>query len=129
MSFCRRNARPRDHRIGAKDARRAIDVRDSAHELGRFDYQSHHRCLPVNAAGASARQLSLTLEGILCQTLLRRDGRGRALAMEILIPNSGDQKILFVKKGPPDLCDDADCQDVHGMRPSISHWRLCSISA
>src|SRR5207253_10956505 len=32
-------------------------------------------------------QLSLTLEGILCQTLLpRADGRGRALAMEILIP-------------------------------------------
>src|ERR1700747_1688535 len=33
-------------------------------------------------------QLSLTLEGMLCQTLLpRADGLGRAMAMEILIPN------------------------------------------
>src|ERR1041384_4306569 len=34
-------------------------------------------------------QLSLTLEGILCQSLLpRADGAGRGLAMEILIPNA-----------------------------------------
>src|SRR5438045_5035943 len=33
-------------------------------------------------------QLSLTLEGILCQSLLpKADGRGRAMAMEILVPN------------------------------------------
>src|SRR5947209_16544340 len=33
-------------------------------------------------------QLSLTLEGILCQSLLpRADARGRVLAMEILVPN------------------------------------------
>ena len=33
-------------------------------------------------------QLSLVLEGILCQSLLPRvDGRGRAMALEILVPN------------------------------------------
>src|SRR4029077_15767923 len=40
-------------------------------------------------------QLSLTLEGILCQTLLpKADGRGRALAMEILIPNAAIRNLI-----------------------------------
>src|SRR5881397_3482243 len=40
-------------------------------------------------------QLSLTLEGILCQSLLpRADSRGRALAMEILIPNSAIRNLI-----------------------------------
>src|SRR6058998_1875529 len=40
-------------------------------------------------------QLSLTLEGILCQSLLpRADGRGRVLAMEILIPNSAIRNLI-----------------------------------
>src|SRR5437764_13447255 len=40
-------------------------------------------------------QLSLTLEGILCQTLLpKADGRGRALAMEILVPNSAIRNLI-----------------------------------
>src|SRR5258708_1717141 len=40
-------------------------------------------------------QLSLTLEGILCQTLLpRADGRGRVVAMEILIPNAAIRNLI-----------------------------------
>ena len=40
-------------------------------------------------------QLSLVLEGILCQSLLpRADGRGRALAMEILIPNAAVRNLV-----------------------------------
>jgi twitching motility protein PilT len=40
-------------------------------------------------------QLSLVLEGILCQSLLpRADGRGRAMAMEILIPNSAIRNLV-----------------------------------
>ncbi len=40
-------------------------------------------------------QLSLVLEGILCQALLpRADGRGRAMAMEILIPNSAIRNLV-----------------------------------
>jgi twitching motility protein PilT len=40
-------------------------------------------------------QLSLVLEGIMCQTLLpRADGKGRAMAMEILIPNSAVRNLI-----------------------------------
>jgi twitching motility protein PilT len=40
-------------------------------------------------------QLSLVLEGILCQALLpRADGRGRVMAMEILIPNAAIRNLI-----------------------------------
>jgi len=40
-------------------------------------------------------QLSFVLEGVLCQTLLpRANGAGRALAMEILIPNSAIRNLI-----------------------------------
>ena len=40
-------------------------------------------------------QLSMVLEGILCQSLLPRlDGRGRAMVMEILIPNAAIRNLI-----------------------------------
>jgi twitching motility protein PilT len=40
-------------------------------------------------------QLSLVLEGILCQSLLpRADGRGRAAALEILVPNNAIRNLI-----------------------------------
>jgi twitching motility protein PilT len=40
-------------------------------------------------------QLSLVLEGILCQALLpKADGRGRAMAMEILVPNPAIRNLI-----------------------------------
>jgi twitching motility protein PilT len=40
-------------------------------------------------------QLSLVLEGILCQALLpRADGKGRAMAMEILVPNAAIRNLV-----------------------------------
>ncbi len=40
-------------------------------------------------------QLSLVLEGILCQSLLpKSDGKGRAMAMEILIPNPAIRNLI-----------------------------------
>ncbi|HEX8000845.1 MAG TPA: type IV pilus twitching motility protein PilT [Pyrinomonadaceae bacterium] len=40
-------------------------------------------------------QLSLVLEGILCQALLpRADGHGRAMALEILVPNSAIRNLI-----------------------------------
>jgi twitching motility protein PilT len=40
-------------------------------------------------------QLSLVLEGILCQALLpRADGRGRAMALEILVPNPAIRNLI-----------------------------------
>ena len=40
-------------------------------------------------------QLSLVLEGILCQSLLAKaDGQGRAMALEILVPNSAIRNLI-----------------------------------
>ena len=40
-------------------------------------------------------QLSLVLEGVLCQALLpKTDGQGRAMAMEIMIPNSAIRNLI-----------------------------------
>ena len=40
-------------------------------------------------------QLSLVLEGIMCQALLpKSDGRGRAMAMEILVPNAAIRNLI-----------------------------------
>jgi len=40
-------------------------------------------------------QLSMVLEGVLCQTLLpRSDGRGRIMVMEILIPNAAVRNLI-----------------------------------
>ena len=41
------------------------------------------------------RQLSFVLEGILCQTLLpKANGKGRAMAMEILVPNAAIRNLI-----------------------------------
>lgn len=50
---------------------------------------------PAHQQGQVRAQLSLVLEGILCQTLLpTTSGKGRAMAMEILIPNSGIRNLI-----------------------------------
>ncbi|MEY2393767.1 MAG: twitching motility protein PilT [Acidobacteriaceae bacterium] len=62
-------------------------------------------------------QLSLTLEGILCQTLLpRADGRGRALAMEILIPNAAIRNLIREDKVHQIYSMMQTGQDLHGMQ-------------
>jgi len=50
---------------------------------------------PSHQQGQVRVQLSFVLEGILCQSLLPRTrGRGRALAMEILVPNSAIRNLI-----------------------------------
>jgi len=62
-------------------------------------------------------QLSLTLEGILCQSLLPRpDGRGRALAMEILVPNSAIRNLIREDKVHQIYSMMQTGQDLHGMQ-------------
>jgi twitching motility protein PilT len=62
-------------------------------------------------------QLSLTLEGILCQTLLpRADGRGRALAMEILVPNAAIRNLIREDKVHQIYSMMQTGQDLHGMQ-------------
>ncbi len=50
---------------------------------------------PSNQQGQIRAQLSMVLEGILCQSLIPRvNGTGRAMAMEILIPNSAIRNLI-----------------------------------
>ena len=60
--------------------------------------QSINRIIDVFPAHQQAQiraQLSLVLEGILCQALLpRTGGRGRALAMEILVPSAAIRNLI-----------------------------------
>lgn len=78
-------------------------------------------------------QLSLTLEGILCQTLLpRADGRGRALAMEILVPNAAIRNLIREDKVHQIYSMMQTGQDLHGMQTfnqslaSLYHKRIIS---
>ena len=62
-------------------------------------------------------QLSLTLEGILCQSLLpRADGRSRVLAMEILIPNAAIRNLIREDKVHQIYSMMQTGQDIHGMQ-------------
>src|SRR5213075_912922 len=71
---------------------------------------------PVQQAQVRA-QLSLTLEGILCQTLLpKADGRGRAMAMEILIPNAAIRNLIREDKVHQIYSMMQTGQDIHGMQ-------------
>lgn len=50
---------------------------------------------PAHQQSQVRAQLSLVLEGILCQALLpRADGKGRAMAMEILVPNPAIRNLI-----------------------------------
>jgi twitching motility protein PilT len=50
---------------------------------------------PAHQQGQIRVQLSFVLEGIVCQSLLQKaTGKGRALAMEILIPNSAIRNLI-----------------------------------
>ncbi len=50
---------------------------------------------PANQQPQIRAQLSLVLEGILCQALIpRANGSGRAMAMEIMIPNSAIRNLI-----------------------------------
>src|SRR5437588_2269617 len=72
---------------------------------------------PSMQQGQVRAQLSLTLEGILCQSLLpRADGRGRALAMEILIPNSAIRNLVREDKVHQIYSMMQTGQDIHGMQ-------------
>jgi twitching motility protein PilT len=60
--------------------------------------QTINRIIDVFPAGQQAQirtQLSLVLEGVVCQALLpRADGRGRVVSLEILVPTSGIRNLI-----------------------------------
>ncbi len=50
---------------------------------------------PAHQQSQIRAQLSMVMEGILCQALLpRRDGHGRVMAMEILVPNAAIRNLI-----------------------------------
>ena len=62
-------------------------------------------------------QLSLVLEGILCQALLpRADGRGRVMAMEILVPNAAIRNLIREDKIPQIYSSMQSGQEKFGMQ-------------
>jgi twitching motility protein PilT len=62
-------------------------------------------------------QLSLVLEGILCQTLLPRvGGQGRAMAMEILVPNAAVRNLIREDKIHQVYSAMQSGQDKYGMQ-------------
>ncbi len=60
--------------------------------------QTINRIIDVFPAGQQAQirtQLSLVLEGVVCQALLpRADGKGRVVSLEILVPTSGIRNLI-----------------------------------
>src|SRR5437868_10692256 len=62
-------------------------------------------------------QLSLVLEGILCQALLpRAEGSGRAMALEILVPNGAIRNLIREDKVHQIYSMMQTGQDIHGMQ-------------
>ena len=79
-------------------------------------------------------QLSLTLEGILCQALLpRADGQGRVPAMEILIPNPAIRNLIREDKIHQIYSMMQTGQDIYGMQTfnqslaTLYHKRLITM--
>jgi twitching motility protein PilT len=79
-------------------------------------------------------QLSMVLEGILCQTLLPRvDGRGRSMALEILVPNPAIRNLIREDKVHQIYSMMQTGQGKHGMQTfnqalaTLYHKRLISI--
>jgi len=79
-------------------------------------------------------QLSLVLEGILCQSLIPRgDGRGRCMALEILVPNAAIRNLIREDKVHQIYSMMQTGQGKHGMQTfnqalaTLYHKRLISL--
>jgi twitching motility protein PilT len=96
-----------------------------------------NRIIDVFPAGQQSQiraQLSLVLEGILCQSLIpRSDGRGRAMALEILVPNPAIRNLVREDKVHQIYSMMQTGQGKHGMQTfnqalaSLYHKRLISM--
>src|SRR6266478_2479717 len=72
---------------------------------------------PADQQAQIRAQLSLVLEGILCQALLPRpDGTGRVMALEVLIPNSAIRNLIREDKVHQIYSMMQTGQDKHGMQ-------------
>jgi twitching motility protein PilT len=88
---------------------------------------------PAHQQGQIRTQLSLVLEGIVCQTLLpRADGAGRALAMEIMVPTPAirnlirDDKIHQIYSAMQSGQEKLGMQTMNQSLATLCHKRLIS---
>ena len=83
---------------------------------------------PANQQGQIRAQLSMVLEAILCQSLIPRvSGTGRAMAMEILIPNSAIRNLIREDKVHQIYSSMQTGQEKYGMQTfnqSLAHLVL-----
>jgi twitching motility protein PilT len=96
-----------------------------------------NRIIDVFPSGQQAQiraQLSLVLEGIMCQALLPKgDGSGRAMALEILVPNSAIRNLIREDKVHQIYSMMQTGQDKYGMQTfnqslaTLYHRRLISL--
>ena len=96
-----------------------------------------NRIIDVFPSGQQAQiraQLSLVLEGILCQSLLpRADSRGRAMALEILVPNPAIRNLIREDKVHQIYSMMQTGQGKHGMQTfnqalaTLYHKRIISM--
>jgi twitching motility protein PilT len=70
-------------------------------------------------------QLSLVLEGIMCQALLPKVGGGRVMAMEILVPNAAIRNLIREDKIHQIYSSMQSGQDKHGMQ--TFNQSLCTL--
>jgi twitching motility protein PilT len=89
---------------------------------------------PASQQSQIRAQLSLVLEGILCQSLIpRSDGRGRAMALEILVPNPGIRNLIREDKVHQIYSMMQTGQGKHGMQTfnqalaTLYHKRLIAL--
>ena len=72
---------------------------------------------PAHQQSQIRAQLSFVLEGIMCQSLLpKASGSGRALAMEILVPNSAIRNLIREDKIHQIYSSMQTGQEKHGMQ-------------
>ncbi len=83
---------------------------------------------PANQQPQIRAQLSMVLEGILCQSLIpRSNGTGRAMAMEIMIPNSAIRNLIREDKVHQIYSSMQTGQEKYGMQTfnqSLAHLVL-----
>jgi twitching motility protein PilT len=89
---------------------------------------------PSNQQAQIRAQLSLVLEGILCQSLLpRADGRGRVCGLEILVPNAAIRNLIREDKVHQIYSMMQTGQDKYGMQTfnqalaTLYHKRLITL--
>jgi twitching motility protein PilT len=89
---------------------------------------------PAEQQSQIRAQLSMVLEGILCQSLLpRADGRGRAMGLEILVPNPAIRNLIREDKVHQIYSMMQTGQDKYGMQTfnqalaSLYHKRMITL--